>query len=48
VSPLKSVSSRAAMLHPVEMGMKPNQRELWVRAFPEYFEYYGDSMFGPQ
>jgi hypothetical protein len=48
LSPLMDVPSRAALLHPVELGMKPNQRELWVRAFPEYFEYYGDTMSGPQ
>lgn len=46
--PQLNVTARTALLHPVEQGMKANERELWVRAFPEYFRSYKNSRSGPQ
>jgi hypothetical protein len=43
-----SVPSSAAMIHPVEMGMKPNERDIWAQAAPHAFTSYKRGQFGPE
>jgi hypothetical protein len=38
----------APKLHPVELGMKPQERALWERLHPEYFGQYKRTKFGPE
>jgi hypothetical protein len=45
---LVSVPSSAAMIHPVEMGMKPNERDAWAQAAPHAFTSYERGKFGPE
>ena len=46
--PQASVPLSAAQLHPVEMGMEPNERDRWARANPQFFDYYERTKIGPE
>jgi hypothetical protein len=38
---------KTASLHPIEMGMRRNEREMWIQIAPEYFSYRR-TKFGPE
>jgi hypothetical protein len=48
LEPLANVPATAAQLHPVELGMDPADREHWARLYPQFFDYYKRTKFGPE